>query len=88
MGTNYCNLKMLYCGTADGCRPVRSQFASGPLVIAHVRMDRKASRVIRCLWSSPLLRLGRLPLQWCARGLDKHCLKMWWYWPRSANACG
>mmetsp|Transcript_13779 Transcript_13779/g.43590 ORF Transcript_13779/g.43590 Transcript_13779/m.43590 type:complete len:176 (+) Transcript_13779:80-607(+) len=28
MGTNYCNLKMLYCGTADGCRPVRSDFTT------------------------------------------------------------
>ena len=21
-GTNYCNIRMLYCGTADGCKPV------------------------------------------------------------------
>ena len=21
-GTNYCNLRMLYCGSADGCKPV------------------------------------------------------------------
>merc|ERR1712097_76319 len=21
-GTNYCNLRMLYCGSADGCHPV------------------------------------------------------------------
>jgi hypothetical protein len=27
-GTNYCNLKMLFCGTADGCKPVMSDFAS------------------------------------------------------------
>ena len=26
-GTNYCNLKMLYCGTKDGCKPVSSDFA-------------------------------------------------------------
>uniref|UniRef100_A0A7S1L4M6 Uncharacterized protein n=1 Tax=Alexandrium catenella TaxID=2925 RepID=A0A7S1L4M6_ALECA len=28
MGTNYCNLKMLYCGTSDGCRPVKSDFTA------------------------------------------------------------
>lgn len=22
-GTNYCNLKMLFCGTADGCKPIK-----------------------------------------------------------------
>jgi len=26
-GTNYCDLKMLYCGTADGCKPVVNDFA-------------------------------------------------------------
>ena len=26
-GTNYCNLKMLYCGSADGCTPVSHDFA-------------------------------------------------------------
>jgi uncharacterized protein (DUF2147 family) len=26
MGTNYCDLKMLYCGTADGCKPVDNDF--------------------------------------------------------------
>ena len=25
-GTNYCNLKMLYCGSADGCTPVTHDF--------------------------------------------------------------
>jgi len=25
-GTNYCDLKMLYCGTADGCKPVMHDF--------------------------------------------------------------
>lgn len=25
--TNYCNLRMLYCGSADGCHPVYSDFA-------------------------------------------------------------
>lgn len=25
-GTNYCNLKMLYCGSADGCAPVLHDF--------------------------------------------------------------
>ena len=29
MGTNYCDLKMLYCGTADGCKPVVHDFAVG-----------------------------------------------------------
>jgi len=28
MGTNYCNLKMLFCGSADGCKPVKSDFTS------------------------------------------------------------
>merc|ERR1712166_1247670 len=27
MGTNYCALKMLYCGSADGCKPVESDFS-------------------------------------------------------------
>ena len=26
-GTNYCNLKMLYCGSGDGCSPVKHDFA-------------------------------------------------------------
>ena len=25
--TNYCNLRMLYCGSKDGCRPVLHDFA-------------------------------------------------------------
>ena len=25
-GTNYCDLKMLYCGSADGCKPVTHDF--------------------------------------------------------------
>jgi hypothetical protein len=29
MGTNYCDLKMLYCGTADGCKPVENDFTVG-----------------------------------------------------------
>jgi lipocalin len=28
-GTNYCNLKMLYCGSADGCVPVGADFTVG-----------------------------------------------------------
>jgi len=28
-GTNYCDLKMLYCGTADGCKPVVNDFTVG-----------------------------------------------------------
>ena len=27
-GTNYCNLRMLYCGSADGCKPITHDFAS------------------------------------------------------------
>ena len=27
-GTNYCNLRMLYCGSADGCKPVLHDFAT------------------------------------------------------------
>ena len=27
-GTNYCNLRMLYCGSTDGCKPVLHDFAS------------------------------------------------------------
>jgi len=30
MGTNYCDLKMLYCGSADGCKPVKHDFTVGP----------------------------------------------------------
>mmetsp|Transcript_11364 Transcript_11364/g.25457 ORF Transcript_11364/g.25457 Transcript_11364/m.25457 type:complete len:167 (-) Transcript_11364:44-544(-) len=26
MGTNYCNLKMLFCGSEDGCKPVLHDF--------------------------------------------------------------
>jgi len=26
MGTNYCDLKMLFCGKADGCKPVEEDF--------------------------------------------------------------
>ena len=26
-GTNYCDLKMLFCGSADGCKPVQHDFA-------------------------------------------------------------
>lgn len=26
MGTNYCDLKMLFCGSADGCKPVLNDF--------------------------------------------------------------
>jgi len=26
MGTNYCNLKMLCCGSKDGCKPVLHDF--------------------------------------------------------------
>ena len=29
MGTNYCDLKMLYCGSKDGCKPVKSDFTVG-----------------------------------------------------------
>lgn len=29
MGTNYCNLKMLFCGTADGCKPLVHDFTVG-----------------------------------------------------------
>jgi len=25
--TNYCNMRMLYCGSADGCKPVKNDFA-------------------------------------------------------------
>jgi len=28
-GTNYCDLKMLYCGSADGCKPVLHDFTVG-----------------------------------------------------------
>ena len=24
--TNYCNLRMLYCGSADGCKPIKNDF--------------------------------------------------------------
>merc|ERR1711998_322432 len=27
-GTNYCDLRMLYCGSADGCHPVVHDFSS------------------------------------------------------------
>jgi len=27
-GTNYCNLRMLYCGSADGCKPVLHDFTT------------------------------------------------------------
>mmetsp|Transcript_1746 Transcript_1746/g.2609 ORF Transcript_1746/g.2609 Transcript_1746/m.2609 type:complete len:170 (+) Transcript_1746:19-528(+) len=27
MSTNYCDLRMLYCGSADGCKPVAHDFA-------------------------------------------------------------
>jgi hypothetical protein len=27
-GTNYCNIRMLYCGSADGCKPVKDDFTS------------------------------------------------------------
>ena len=26
--TNYCNLRVLYCGSADGCKPVQHDFAT------------------------------------------------------------
>ena len=26
-GTNYCDLKMLFCGSKDGCKPVKNDFA-------------------------------------------------------------
>merc|ERR1712193_188815 len=29
MGTNYCDLKMLFCGSADGCKPVKHDFTLG-----------------------------------------------------------
>lgn len=29
MGTNYCDLKMLYCGSKDGCKPVITDFTVG-----------------------------------------------------------
>eukprot|EP00316_Scyphosphaera_apsteinii_P021320 CAMPEP_0119312094 /NCGR_PEP_ID=MMETSP1333-20130426/25022_1 /TAXON_ID=418940 /ORGANISM="Scyphosphaera apsteinii, Strain RCC1455" /LENGTH=172 /DNA_ID=CAMNT_0007316651 /DNA_START=40 /DNA_END=558 /DNA_ORIENTATION=+ len=29
MATNYCDLKMLYCGMADGCKPVVHDFTVG-----------------------------------------------------------
>merc|ERR1711959_228025 len=29
MGTNYCDLKMLLCGSADGCKPVKHDFSLG-----------------------------------------------------------
>lgn len=28
MGTNYCNLKLLYCGTAEGCKVASSDFTT------------------------------------------------------------
>tara|TARA_B110001452_G_scaffold209203_1_gene179498 strand:+ start:116 stop:616 length:501 start_codon:yes stop_codon:yes gene_type:complete len=28
-GTNYCDLKMLFCGTADGCKPLKNDFTVG-----------------------------------------------------------
>ena len=33
-GTNYCNLRMLYCGSADGCKPVEHDFASSETHVA------------------------------------------------------
>ena len=27
-GTNYCDVKMLFCGSADGCKPVKNDFAT------------------------------------------------------------
>ena len=30
MGTNYCNLKMLFCGSKDGCKPVAHDFTVAP----------------------------------------------------------
>ena len=29
-GTNYCDLKMLYCGSKDGCKPLLHDFTVGP----------------------------------------------------------
>ena len=29
MGTNYCDLKMLICGSKDGCKPVSNDFSTG-----------------------------------------------------------
>ena len=33
-GTNYCNLRMLYCGSADGCPPVDHDFTSDEQVVS------------------------------------------------------
>ena len=30
MGTNYCDLKMLLCGSKDGCKPVTNDYTTGP----------------------------------------------------------
>ncbi|CAJ1380485.1 unnamed protein product [Effrenium voratum] len=32
--TNYCNLRNLYCGSEDGCKPVRHDFSSEELDIS------------------------------------------------------
>merc|ERR1712183_103724 len=32
--TNYCNLRMLYCGSKDGCKPVKSDFAYKEAVVS------------------------------------------------------
>jgi len=35
MSTNYCNLRMLYCGAADGCKPVTRDFSVTEEQVSH-----------------------------------------------------
>merc|ERR1712070_1155879 len=33
-GTNYCNLRMMYCGSADGCKPVTHDITSKEVAVS------------------------------------------------------
>merc|ERR1711862_281268 len=33
--TNYCNMRMLYCGSKDGCKPVKNDFSNQETKVSH-----------------------------------------------------
>mmetsp|Transcript_72238 Transcript_72238/g.165807 ORF Transcript_72238/g.165807 Transcript_72238/m.165807 type:complete len:613 (-) Transcript_72238:89-1927(-) len=48
MSTNYCDLRMLYCGSAEGCKPVKHDFAiSEDSVLPTLGAGKDASQCLR-----------------------------------------
>jgi cathepsin D len=60
MGTNYCDVKMLFCGKADGCKPVVNDFSVGSeqtKAFAQASVDLK-----KCLVKAEVAKVVSVPL--------------------------